>query len=172
MNIALSISDFNRWAQLLQIFAVVLSLNSVRPVAHQRFASQHPLPRRVLATFSLFYLLALLFAPLWISAAQQSSLPACCRRAGAHHCAMSMGAESASAADSANSDVISGVSQCPSWPQGFAPSHSQAFILIPAITVLAALVPQASLRLRHATLSRIARIRQLSLRGPPLPSLA
>ena len=46
------------------------------------------LMRRAPAALLLLFLSLPLIAPLLVSAADQSQLPACCRRDGRHHCAM------------------------------------------------------------------------------------
>ncbi len=142
----------------------------------------HSPVRRSIAFAGLLYLVTLLCAPIFL-APQDAKLPACCRRAGAHHCAMSAGttampmAASASAPDSSAALLpagpgISSASHCPAWPRSFATPHSQAFAPQPSAGISAALLSAATLRSRNDALARIARLRQLSLRGPPLPSLA
>jgi hypothetical protein len=143
------------------MFRLFWSALFMRHAAHQRSEFLRSLPRRALAAGGLLYLLVLLCAPLLLSAAQESSLPACCRRAGAHHCAMTAGTASSSEA------AVSATSHCPSWPRGFAFAHMQAYAPRPASGLAGLLLLGASLRCRNDALSRIARLRQLSLRGPP-----
>jgi hypothetical protein len=144
-----------------------------------RQLAPHSPARRALAFAGLLYLLTLLSAPIFLPA-QDAKLPACCRRAGAHHCAMNSMAlasdsASASAPDSASNSpapAITAVSHCPSWPRAFATPHSQAFAPQPSAGISAALLSAATLRTRNDALARIARLRQLSLRGPPPARLA
>lgn len=66
-------------------------------------------------------LLALLFSlgPLApaLHASDDSSLPACCRRHGMHHCAMAAQmAEEGAQAQSGNSPIVSAPATCPCYP--------------------------------------------------------
>ena len=94
----------------------------------------------------------------------ESNLPACCRRNGAHHCALSI------AAQNTNAPTIA--ARCPSFPQQVA---------IATLTPAAFLPTHASIKLTTATNSasaradaqrRLSRERTHRTRGPPTNSLA
>ena len=82
----------------------------------------------------LAFLLILFFAlgPLQgvLEASEDSRLPACCRRNGAHHCAMSEDMRAALDRATSSSPALTAPATCPSFP-GFAlgfstPSHALA----------------------------------------------
>jgi len=92
------------------------------------------------------------------------NLPACCRRNGSHHCALSMAATS--------NNTPTAAARCP-----FLPQHATPANLIPA----AFLAAHASIRLPIASQSapaqaetqrRISRERSRHTRGPPAALLA
>lgn len=91
-------------------------------------------------------------------------LPACCRRAGAHHC--SMGHTPASEKPAMNAI-------CPSFPQqsSVAPSLSFAALLPAPLALIAPRVEPDS-PARAETQRRISRERVRNLRGPPAVILA
>jgi len=72
--------------------------------------------RRVWATLVLVLFSFSLIGPL-VSANVQSGVPACCRRAGKHHCAMA-GDASASHADSQGAALRASRDQCPFYLMG------------------------------------------------------
>jgi hypothetical protein len=83
---------------------------------------------------SLAILLMLFFAlgPLQglLEASEDSRLPACCRRHGAHHCAMDQDMQAALQQETSSTPAFSAPATCPSFP-GFAlgfstPSHALA----------------------------------------------
>jgi hypothetical protein len=87
------------------------------------------------------------------------NLPACCRRNGTHHCALSMAAQ--------NSNAPTAAARCPVFPQ-----HATVANLIPA----AFLATHPSIKLpittqsasaRAETQRRISRERSRHTRGPP-----
>jgi len=87
--------------------------------------------RRALAGLLLTILSLPLIAPAFASAPNDSQLPACCRRGGKHHCAMSM----EMAGSPSHFHVAS--ARCPYSPFGHAPfvlPHALAAALIPAGT--------------------------------------
>jgi len=86
-------------------------------------------------------------------------LPACCRRNGAHHCAMQMGTPTGAPAFTA---------VCPHFPQPSttAPSNTSAALAPPAQPVLLHLVALTATH-RADTQRRISRERSRHKRGPP-----
>ena len=98
----------------------------------------------------------------------ESHLPICCRRNGAHHCQMAdMGV-----LNIGNAVGIRGDGHCPLFPRGVVAASAQDFVLTAQPSLATAMLPVATLRVRNAELSRIARERQLQLRGPPVVVIA
>lgn len=92
------------------------------------------------------------------------NLPACCRRNGAHHCAMSM------AAQNSNSPTVSG--RCPAFPQPAAVANlipAAFFATHPGIKLP---ITTQSAVTRAETQRRISRERTRHTRGPPTNNLA
>lgn len=129
--------------------------------------------RRILS-ISLILLLWLPAFAVVLPDVSESRLPFCCRRNGAHHCAMS--AEAATGADTAsgqtNSPVFSAPSRCPQFPVNMAATTGPQFLGAgwaasgPALAV-SLFVPGAS----HES-ARSAQLRTPSDRGPPLRATA
>lgn len=125
----------------------------------------------------LSILLVLLFG-LWplagtLEAGDDSRLPQCCRRHGAHHCAMTaqMAAAIAEAA-SGSTPMLAAPMTCPLFP-GFAagpstPSHAMAT----PVTSLAVLPAQVSSLVASRTGARMRPIRTHAGRGPPASTLS
>jgi hypothetical protein len=106
-----------------------------------------------------------LLAPLVLISQNNSGIPVCCRRSGAHHCAEM-------AVTVGNTPAASSGQHCPEWPRMIAASHTPVFVMASAPGAVTGLAPQDSIATRNAKALRIARERQLALRGPPLSSLA
>ena len=71
--------------------------------------------RRVLSIFLiLFFWLGPLSALL--PASEDARLPACCRRHGAHHCAMAMQTAAMLAEDASGKHIVTAPSTCPAYP--------------------------------------------------------
>jgi hypothetical protein len=136
---------------------------------------------RRLLTILLLALCALpAFAPLLALTTPQlreSDLPACCRRNGAHHCAMSMAAMSTLARDQYRARPRSfapPVEPCPFRTTALAPAppNSGTPGLAAASTLFASLYAHPSGLLQTQCRRRIAQARSRYKRGPPAPSLA
>ena len=121
--------------------------------------------RRALSTLLLLVFSLPVVAPPFISADVESALPACCRRHGAHHCALS----NLSVAVSSHFQAIAPT--CPYSGIGHGP------LMLPH-----AFVPRTSVRIASAELPgaviadveagyRISSIRTRQKRGPPAASL-
>ena len=121
--------------------------------------------------FSILLILFFGLGPLsaTLEASDDASLPACCRRQGAHHCAMSMqmAAASARAQSGSTTPQVSAPVTCPFYPGlaaclvGPAPALAAAAISLPSLTAQS-YRPASS---RTAALSHRSRIH--SVRGPP-----
>jgi len=114
--------------------------------------------------FLSFVLLAAIGLPavapaLALAQDTESSLPACCRRHGAHHCSMPRPSSSAPAFSE----------RCPSFPQpSTAASQTSGFALIATPRLTAGY--QASLLVQHPTTALRSSSHDFALykRGPPL----
>ena len=103
-----------------------------------------------------------------LGAGEESLLPTCCRRNGAHHCAMSTHAM----ALLSSAPVFAAPSHCPMFPDGssatLAPSHALAGCE-PGMPALLAQLHSA--RAARAA-ARLSQVRTRSGRAPPLNLLA
>src|SRR5262249_49252306 len=69
--------------------------------------------------FSILFVLLFGLAPLGpILDGDDPSLPACCRRHGEHHCAMSSSRPSQARGFESEDAALTGLSHCPMFPQG------------------------------------------------------
>ncbi len=92
--------------------------------------------------FSIFLVLLFLLSPLApaLGAGQDLSLPACCRRHGAHHCAMAMGTpQRMEQAQNGSGPAFSAPLTCPYYPGPAALMNGPA----PALASTAAGLPAA-----------------------------
>jgi hypothetical protein len=111
------------------------------------------------------YLVFALLSPMVLALQDNSAIPVCCRRAGLHHCvemAVTIG----------KAPAVSSGQHCPQWPRMIAANHAPVFAMTAGLRAGVGLAPQDSIAIRNAEVTRIARERQLALRGPPISSLA
>ena len=131
---------------------------------------------RKLLSISLLAVFGLpLFAPLLaLGQRAEDNLPACCRRNGTHHCAMSMAAPTEPAAsDRKASRWNAPVGQCPYCPASVATGHHrETFAAPPAQAIYAELLRHPAGSVQTESRRRIARDRSRRKRGPPILSLA
>jgi hypothetical protein len=129
---------------------------------------------------SLSILLILFFGlgPLAVtlSASDDSRLPACCRRHGAHHCAMSeqMAAQMAAMASDAESAApsVKAPATCPYFPGYTVALSSMTLALAPAQVTLPALIAQPHSPAASRANARASQLRTRANRGPPASSIA
>jgi hypothetical protein len=118
--------------------------------------------RRFSAILLLFLFGLALLSPLWGSD-YESSLPACCRRGGKHHCAMAGGSSGLSSGPAFRNDA-----RCPAFPGFVTGTFVGATGIVRAVVSEVALTAQrvscASFELR--VLSSL-RLRAHAKRGPP-----
>ena len=124
--------------------------------------------------FSICLIFFLGFGPL--SAAFQadddSRLPACCRRHGADHCAMSDSMMMQKVEAGSDKPILSAAAHCPLYPnEGFVPNAS-----VHALTASANGLPEL-LALEHTPVTaraaaRISQLRTRADRGPPVSPAA
>jgi hypothetical protein len=123
--------------------------------------------KRILST-----LLILMFG-LWplaeaLPARSELRLPACCRRHGAHHCAMS--AAMASMADQAtpsSTPVLTAPSHCPYYPGSMTASTTPAYAMFASATALPVLFAQDHFPAASDAAARQSQIHTHAGRGPP-----
>jgi hypothetical protein len=126
---------------------------------------------------SLSILLVILFSLGPLAATLQASdedarLPACCRRNGAHHCAMSMEKAASMAAAASGGATVRARSTCPLYPGDNAATASAPQALAArAVTLPDLLAHPHSPAAAHAA-ARLSQIRTRSSRAPPQNSLA
>lgn len=123
---------------------------------------------------SIFLVLFFALGPLTaaLQADEDARLPACCRRHGAHHCAMSdaMMAKMGAAAD--GQPIIAAPSHCPYYPQGSCATLSPIHALAQVPNSLPALLTQDHSPVAARAAARMSQLRTRADRGPPSSILA
>ncbi len=127
---------------------------------------------RRLASIALLLLTGLpLIAPLfaWGGVADAASwLPACCRRNGAHHCAMSAG-ELAARFGSSNAPVAQ--AHCTIWPVPGGTFDHQQVLFVPGSPIFAEAMSHPAQHWQVEAWARVALDGARQKRGPPGASL-
>ena len=119
--------------------------------------------RRVSASSLLAAICFWLIAPLVLTGAELN-LPACCRRNGAHHCAMP--SEDAPAGGAAWHSVGQ---KCPVFPAASeAPIQAGVAVLESSGAIIAVLIHQPSVPRQAEALYRVSFSRSWHKRGPPV----
>jgi hypothetical protein len=118
------------------------------------------LVRRLLAISLLMLFSVSLISPLFASDVVQASLPACCRRAGNHHCAEYDGALQ-------HNNGVGITEKCPYIPAGAAVLHLSIFEPPTSGAVFAGLVSHPAIHAQTATQHRVSFDRSRQKRGPP-----
>ena len=119
----------------------------------------------LLAIFGLPLVSPLLAA----TAVSETNLPACCRRAGRHHCMISSAERSQFV--SKQTELRSPQEKCPFCPAAIMASHHPQVGLATAETIFAGLVSHPAAPIQTESKWRIARDRSRGKRGPPSLSL-
>jgi len=119
------------------------------------------LVRRLLAISLLMLFSFSLISPLLASDAVEASLPACCRRAGQHHCAMS----DADSQPGRNTRIVA--EKCPYSPAASAVFHLSIFAPPAKDAAFAGLVGHPAIHAQTAAHYRISFDRSRQKRGPP-----
>lgn len=129
--------------------------------------------RRALAVLLVLAFSLPLIAPAVVSASVESSLPACCRRDGKHHCAMqSESMQSGAMTVSVSRRLVTVSENCPCWPfarLALMLPHALSTSAPPVVDSLFA-GPAAAAR-EAAAGYRVSCSRSRQKRGPP-PSIA
>jgi hypothetical protein len=118
----------------------------------------------------LFFWLGPLAANLPASE-DDSRLPSCCRRHGAHHCAMST-RMAAIRSQAGSAPVAAAPSHCPSFPDYQAASTTPVYALAASTTDLPVLLAQAHPPTARRAAARLSQIRARAVRGPPASNLS
>jgi hypothetical protein len=106
------------------------------------------------------------FSPLFaLSAKGESSLPACCRRDGKHHCAMHQAVLEQAA--SAGLGLQAPIEKCPCYPASLTVFHQAQFGIAPSQVIFAGLISHPTVHAQTESKQRISRIRSRQKRGPP-----
>jgi hypothetical protein len=137
------------------------------PVDHSiPFLVYHELQMRRALSISLilFFGFGPLAAPL--GASDDAGLPACCRRHGAHHCAMSMSMAAAIMDTAPGKAIFTTPAACPEFPG--APAATTASQAMTAESVgLPGLLVQPHTPQAARAAARLSQIRTRAGRGPP-----
>ena len=117
---------------------------------------------------SIFLILSFWLGPVVaiLPAGDESRLPPCCRRHGAHHCALSIRMRAQIATDDAGKPTFKAPSTCPLFP-GYSNVPTAPNPALAAETALPLLLPQAHSPAAGRAAARLSQIRTRASRGPP-----
>ncbi len=116
--------------------------------------------------FSILFVLLFGLGPLTATIdGDDASLPACCRRHGEHHCAMSAGV-AALVAQSEGTPILTAPSTCPYFP-GYAVAPSTTLALAAPTASLPVLLVQPHTPAAARAAARLSLLRTRAVRGPP-----
>jgi len=142
--------------------------NSARPVAQTpRSCNIKPSMRRLVSIFLLAFFSLGPFAAT-LEASRDARLPACCRRHGAHHCAMA----AAYFVPPGAPPQLAPPAQCPLFPGSAAASTAPVHALPALAAGLPVLLAQPHSPAAGRSVARLSQWRTRSNRGPPDSSLA
>jgi hypothetical protein len=119
--------------------------------------------------FSILLILFFALGPLsaTLGASEDASLPACCRRHGAHHCALSR-ETSASTVESGSTPVVYAPFTCPYYPASVAATVSGSILALVAVAVRVPAPAARSYRSVAVTMVALSNpSRTHAGRGPP-----
>lgn len=115
---------------------------------------------------SIALVLAIVFSSLLILPAfaglTESNLPACCRKGGKHHCAMSM-----MEIPAPSGPTFSNGEKCPCFPRFTVATHVETFAPPLSYAVFAGLVKHPAVQAQTQAAYRISYDRSRHKRGPP-----
>jgi hypothetical protein len=119
--------------------------------------------------FSIFFVLLFGLGPVaaTLNAEQDSGLPACCRRHGTHHCAMSARMAAAIAESASSQPIITAPATCPFFPGYTAETASAPQALAASTVNLPSLLAQSHSPAAGRAAARLSKIRTRASRGPP-----
>jgi hypothetical protein len=124
--------------------------------------------------FAIFLILFFGLGPLAaaLPASDDARLPSCCRRLGAHHCAMSMRVAVTRAEPASGKPIVTAPATCPNFPGYTAARTSTIHALTASPASLPVLLAQAHSPLAGRAAARLSQIRTRAGRGPPASNLA
>ena len=122
--------------------------------------------RRLVSIFLLAFFSLGPFAAT-LEASRDARLPACCRRHGAHHCAMNLQTASALADPASGSAILTAPSTCPAFPASTAATASGPRVLAAATATLPAPLSQLHSPTASGASARVSNLRTRCSRGPP-----
>ena len=106
------------------------------------------------------------------AASDESRLPFCCRRHGAHHCGMSTQMAAMTSAADPGTLNIKAPATCPWFPGYLVTLNTTALALAPAPVSLPTLLAEPHSPAAGRAAARISQIRTRANRGPPTSSIA
>jgi hypothetical protein len=118
----------------------------------------------------LFFGLGPLAATL--EASDDAHMPACCRRHGAHHCAMNLGTAVTTSESASSETIVTAPSTCPAFPGHGAATTSAPQALIATTPGLLSLIAETYAHSAALAAARTSQIRTRSGRAPPASSFA
>jgi hypothetical protein len=123
---------------------------------------------RRLISISLLAIFGLvLFSPLLVDSTESdSTLPACCRKNGKHHC-MGMGMDASATSSQTTPHVATLQEKCPYSPAVLSVHTSNPYTLQPAQAIYAGLMAHPAVIAQTESKLRISLIRSRQKRGPP-----
>ena len=118
---------------------------------------------------SLFFVLFFGLGPLMatLDAGDDARLPPCCRRHGAHHCAMSDAMKARMVQAASRTPVFTAPSRCPLYPSNTRVNMAPVHALAPAPASHPGFVSRAFTPIAGSATARMSRIRRCLVRGPP-----
>jgi hypothetical protein len=124
--------------------------------------------RRLLSIVLLVIFSFPLISPvLALTSGSDASLPACCRRGGAHHCMLMRTAESTGSAVS----LTATPPRCPAFPAVVTPVKHGDLSFHAASLIFAEIVSHPAVRTQTEARARVALDRSRQKRGPPVDLL-
>jgi hypothetical protein len=123
---------------------------------------------------SIFLILFFGLGPLAeaLPANEDARLPLCCRRHGAHHCAMTPRIAAMTGEDTSGKAIFTAPATCPDFPDYLAASLSTIHALAASPISLPVLLAQAHAAAAGRAAARLRPIRTRAGRGPPASDLA
>jgi len=114
------------------------------------------------------------FGPLSAAfqADEESRLPACCRRHGAHHCAMSDSMTARMLESASGRSILTAPSHCPLYPNGSCVLNTPVHALAPSTQGLPAFLAQNHSPVAARAAARTSQARTRADRGPPASLIA
>jgi hypothetical protein len=102
-----------------------------------------------------------------LGAGGDAGLPACCRRHGAHHCAMSMSTAAAMLDTAPGNAIFTAPGTCPEFPGGAAATTTASQAMTAESVGLPALLAEPHTPQAARAAARLSQIRTRAGRGPP-----